>query len=186
MTGVFEAIQAARARMRGYRFGRVLGNGAVAIGISTVVLGSAGSFAVVRQQLLHAVTLQTSGGKTENYTLMHYPPSFASLANALEWVKKSAPSDSIVAISMPQWAYLQTGLRAVMPPFNRDAERVQRALDSVPVTYLVVDQIEMESQFSERFWNVVRNFPDRWRLVYSAPMAHVYAREMPGVRRAEK
>ena len=186
MTGVFEAIQAARARMRGYRFGRVLGNGAVAIGISTVVLGSAGSFAVVRQQLLHTVTLQTSDGKTENYTLMHYPPSFASLANALEWVKKSASSDSIVAISMPQWAYLQTGRRAVMPPFYRDAERVQRALDSVPVTYLVVDQIEMESQFSERFWNVVRNFPDRWRLVYAAPMAHVYAREMPGVRRAEK
>jgi hypothetical protein len=166
--------------MRGYRYGKALGNGAVAIGASAVLLGSAGSFIIVRQQLLGTTTFETSGGKTENYRLMHYTPAFASVANALEWLKNSVPSDSIVAISMPQWAYLQTGLRTVMPPFYRDAERAQRAIDSVPVTYLVLDQMTMDSQFNERFWNLVRKSPDKWRLVYSAPMAHVYARTDAG------
>jgi hypothetical protein len=180
MTGLFEALEAARASLRGYRYGKVLGNGAVAIGTSVVLLGSAGSFVIVRQQFLDTTTFETSDGKTENYRLMHYAPGFASVSNALEWLKNSVPSESIVAISMPQWAYLRTGLRTVMPPFYRDAERAQRAIDSVPVTYLVVDQMTMESQFNERFWNLVRNFPDKWRLVYSAPMAHVYARTDAG------
>jgi len=168
--------------MRSYRYGKVLGNGAVAIGASVVLLGSAGSLVIVRQQLLDTETFETPDGKTENYRLMYYAPGFASVANALEWLKNSVPSDSIVAISMPQWAYLQTGLRMVMPPFYRDAERAQRAIDSVPVTYLVVDQMTMESQFNERFWNLVRNFPQKWRLVYSAPMANVYARTDVGSR----
>jgi hypothetical protein len=176
MLAVFEALQVVKARISGYHYGKVLGNGAVAIGASAVLLGSAGSFVIVHHQLLDNATFETSDGKTEHYKLMHYAPGFSSVANALEWLKNSVPSDSIVAISMPQWAYLQTGLRTVMPPFYRDAERTQRAIDSVPVTYLVVDQMTMEGQFNERFWNLVRSFPEKWRLVYSAPTAHVYAR----------
>jgi hypothetical protein len=174
--GMLEALKVARGRMRGYRYGKVLGNGAITVGAAVVLLGSAGSFVIVRQHLLNSATFETSDGKTKNYGLMHYPPGFGSVQNALQWLKNSVPSDSIVAISMPQWAYLQTGLRTVMPPFYRDAERAQRGIDSVPVTYLVVDQMTMEGQFNERFWNLVRKFPDKWRLVFSAPMAHVYAR----------
>jgi hypothetical protein len=183
MTGMFEALEVARTRIRGYPYGKVLGNGAVAIGASAVLLGSIGSFVFVHQHLLDTTTFETPDGKTENYRLIYYTPGFASVANALEWLKKGAPSDSIVAISMPQWAYLQTGLRAVMPPFYRDAERAQRAIDSVPVTYLVVDRMTMQGEFNESFWNLLRNFPDSWRLVYSAPMAGVYARTEFGSHR---
>ncbi len=176
MLAMFEALQAASGHLRGYTYSKVLGDGVVAIGALAALLGSAGSFVIVRHQLLDDATFETSDGKTEHYRLMHYSPGFASVANALEWLKNSVPSDSIVAISMPQWAYLQTGLRTVMPPFYRNAERAQRAIDSVPAAYLVVDQMTMEGQFNDRFWNLVRSFPGKWRLVYSAPMVDVYAR----------
>jgi hypothetical protein len=178
MTGVFEMLEAARVRMRGYGYGKALGNGIAAIGASAVLLGSAGSLIAV--QFLDTTTFETPDGKTENYRLMYYTPAYVSVANAFEWLKKSVPSDSIVATSMPEWAYLQTGLRTVMPPFYRDAERAEWAIDSVPVTYLVLDQLWMDSPFGRTPWNLVRNFPDKWGLVYSAPMAKVYARTDAG------
>ena len=42
---------------------------------------------------------------------------------------KRAQPNEIVATYAPQWVYLRTGLKAVMPPFELNPERAQKLLE---------------------------------------------------------
>jgi len=77
------------------------------------------------------------------------------------------PSD-VIAVSMPHWVYLRTGNKTVMPPFESDSIKAQQLLESVPVTYLVLDEGLDITVDSKRFMKgVIEGFPDRWKRVYS-------------------
>jgi hypothetical protein len=53
-----------------------------------------------------------------------------------------------------------------MPPFESDPIKAEQLLESVPVTYLMLD--EGLAIDSKRFMKgVVEGFPDRWKRVYS-------------------
>ncbi len=111
---------------------------------------------------------QDAVGTRREYWLQHYPETFVSVDRALNWITNHANRNAIVAISMPQWAYLKTGLRTVMPPLEADAGAQQRLIDSVPVTYLVLDRMVMGGGFNEKFPAMVQAFPQKWSLVYSS------------------
>jgi hypothetical protein len=82
------------------------------------------------------------------------------------YVRKNAAPDEVVAAGTPHWIYLQTGLKAVMIPFEKDPETARRMLDSVPVKYLIVGDDVVRS---ERYMlPVVERFPAEWKKVYSA------------------
>jgi hypothetical protein len=70
---------------------------------------------------------------------------------------------------MPGWVYLRTGLKAVMPPFEPAPERAQALLESVPVRYLMVENPGELTNFAWRYTAaVLREFPEKWRLVYNS------------------
>ncbi len=60
---------------------------------------------------------------------------------AVHWLKTHAEPDAVVATSSPHWVYLKTGLKAVMPPYEKDRAAAQGLLDSVPVRYALVDDL---------------------------------------------
>jgi hypothetical protein len=67
---------------------------------------------------------------------------------------------------MPHWVYLRTDLKAVMPPFELNPVAAQQLLDSVPVTYLILDQglaIDTKNYTSP----VVERYPQHWQRVYA-------------------
>jgi hypothetical protein len=106
-------------------------------------------------------------GKEIAYRLFFYHDSYRALDRGLDWLKAQAKPDDIVAGSMPHWAYLRTGLKAVMPPFELNPVKAQHLLDSVPVSYLILDEalaIDTRKYTSP----VIENFPERWKRVYSA------------------
>jgi hypothetical protein len=77
-------------------------------------------------------------------------------------MKRARPGD-VVATYAPQWVYLRTGLKAVMPPFELNPERAQNLLDSVPVTYLI-----FEESFTKRYVSLVtQRYPNIWKQIYS-------------------
>ncbi|HEY8559737.1 MAG TPA: hypothetical protein VIL74_04990 [Pyrinomonadaceae bacterium] len=85
----------------------------------------------------------------------------------VDFIKENAAGQAIVGAGTPHWVYLRTGLKAVMPPMEKDANRAQELLDSVPVRYLIIGQDVVKS---ERYMlPVVQRFPDRWKQVYSTP-----------------
>lgn len=116
---------------------------------------------------------EDAGGAKKQYWLWHYPPSFASVEAALKWISAHANPHAVVAISMPHWAYLRTGLTTVMPPFETDPFKAEKLLYSVPVTYLVLEDMIMEDQFNTRFSAVIRKSLEKWALVYKSADGHV-------------
>jgi hypothetical protein len=110
--------------------------------------------------------------------LLTYEPHWHALDRAFEWVRENAPPDAVIATSVPQLAYLRSGHKAVLPPFEPDPEKASRLLAEVPVSFLILDTLG-RPPISDRYAApVVAHQPERWRLAYSAPKdgARIYER----------
>ena len=86
--------------------------------------------------------------------------------------------NAVIATTVPHLAYLRTGHKAVLPPFEPDPNVASRLLEEVPVNYLVLDTFGLPG-ISERYAApVVAQRSQDWRLVFTAPdaMARVYER----------
>jgi hypothetical protein len=102
-------------------------------------------------------------GREARLHVFGYFPVERALNAGLSWLMKRAQPDEIVATYAPQWVYVRTGLKAVMPPFELDPKRAQQLLDSVPVTYLIY-----EDSFTKKYVPLVtRRYPNIWKEIYS-------------------
>ena len=116
---------------------------------------------------LDGVRSETYAGKLVNYQLFYYNPSSESLDYGLDWLKKRAKPEDVVAASMPHWVYLRTGLKAVRPPLESNRDRAQALLDSVPVAYIVLN-FEGEMQFvNDYILPLVQDDSQAWKFVYT-------------------
>ena len=121
-------------------------------------------------------------GRVARLRVFGYFPNERALNGGLSWLMKHAQPNDIVATYAPQWAYLRTGLKAVMPPFELNPERAQKLLDSVPVTYLI-----FEDNFTKRYVSLVtQSYPNIWREIYSDQHGSfkIYERASPTHHRA--
>ncbi|MBA3966949.1 MAG: hypothetical protein H0X47_14495 [Nitrospirales bacterium] len=120
---------------------------------------------VVYTRLHQAVTIRDQKGNSIHYRLFFYRDAHRAFDAALDWLLEHAKSPEVLAGSMPHWMYLRTGLKTVMPPFEADPLKAQALLDSVPVSYLVLDE-ELAVDTKRYMISVVRQFPERWEQVY--------------------
>jgi hypothetical protein len=94
--------------------------------------------------------------------------------NAATWIGEHAGATDIVATTAPHQLYLQTGLRAVYPPFEPDPGKASQLIEGVPVKYVLIDEFAYRN-FSRRYaLPAVENDPARWRLVYAVHGTKVY------------
>ena len=130
---------------------------------------------------LDRVISEAYDGKLIDYGLFYYGPGYESLDYGLDWLKKRAKPEDVVAASMPQWAYLRTGLKAIMPPLESNRERAQMLLDSVPVAYIVLD-FETSGDFAHPYLlPLVHGEPQIWKQVYmdEKGLVRIYERVRP-------
>jgi hypothetical protein len=78
---------------------------------------------------------------------------------AIGWIDVHSPRDAIIATAASHLCYLCTGRRAVSAPIERDQVRTRQLLESVPVSYVIVD----------RGYSLpaIENNPESWHLVQS-------------------
>ena len=127
----------------------------VVVGISLQQVAT--TVAVYAERHLEA-RYHTRQGETVGYRLFFYMDSYRALDAGVDWLMAHAGSGDVIAVSMPHWVYLRTGNKVVMPPFESDPLKAQQLLESVPVTYLILDEgLAIDSQ---RFTKgVVERFP---------------------------
>jgi len=101
--------------------------------------------------------------------LFFYRPPWRGHDAALAWLGRHARPDAVVATTTPHRLWLATGLRAILPPFEPDPETADRLLASVPVEYLVIDELDFLDAARRYADPVVRAHPERWRQVYGGP-----------------
>jgi hypothetical protein len=127
---------------------------------------------------LDRVTSETYEGKPVHYRLFYYGRASKALDDGLDWLKQRARPDDVVATSMPHWAYLRKGLKAVRPPLEPSRERTQALLDSVPVTYIVLSPQSDGKAINNHIFPFVESNPRDWKPVYvdAEAMVRIYER----------
>jgi hypothetical protein len=122
-------------------------------------------FASVQLHDYQAVSYIDAAGRQTSYNLFFYGDDKRGFDEAVDYLHAIAGRASIVAAWAPQWIYLRTGLKAVMPPFEQNVANAERLLEGVPVDYLVVGKDVIGS---ERYTvPVVSSFSDRWETAYA-------------------
>ena len=116
--------------------------GAVSVGsvVCLIFVQQSFSASLVFTRWHQQATYTDVNGISQVYRLFFYHDSYRTLDEGLDWLKERAKTGDVVAVSMPHWVYLRTGLKAVMPPFEPDPVKAQQLLDSVPVSYLILDE----------------------------------------------
>ncbi len=117
-------------------------------------------------------------GTTRQYQLLHYTNAYPAAQKALAWLLPRADPNAILAVSMPQWVYLQSGLKSVMPPLTRNPNQAQVLTDTVPVSFFISEQLMIDDNFLVSFPTLVAKSPETWKLVYgtSKDDLKIYAR----------
>jgi hypothetical protein len=109
-----------------------------------------------------------AAGRREEYRLFFYDRTWQLHDEGLNWLATRLRPGEIVATSTPHWLYLRTGIPAVMPPYEADPAEAERLLESVPVTYLIVDHLGFVDIGRRYTLPLIERNPGRWSLVYSS------------------
>ncbi len=104
-------------------------------------------------------------GRKIDYRLFFYGEIDRATDAGLDWIKMHAEGGEVIAATNPQWAYLRTGLKSVLPPLEIDSAEAQRLLNTVPIMYLMVDN----GPFHKYTSGVVKAYPAQWRKVFTSP-----------------
>jgi len=120
-------------------------------------------------QSMQPVRYYDASGRERVSKLIAYPGEWQALDSTFEWIRRHAAPTAVIATSVPHLAYLRTGHKAVLPPFESDPDIAGHLLDQVPVGYLVLDRFGLPG-ISERYAGLVmaHNVAD-WRLAFTAP-----------------
>jgi hypothetical protein len=132
----------------------------VAVSLQIAVLVSV----FVREHAIVSYVDET--GHPVTYRLFFYGDADRGFDEVVDQIRRVAKRDEVVAAGTPHWIHLRSGLRTVMPPFERDAATEERYLDSVPVGYLVIGKDVVESERYTR--PVVDRFGARWTRVFTS------------------
>jgi hypothetical protein len=147
---------------------RLFGPALAGLVIASILVNKAVS-AKILIRARSAVYQGTGSGIHGGYKLMRYSRASYKLDEALDWLKRHAKAGEVVATEEPHWAYLKTGLKAVLPPMEIDPATAQRLLDSVPVDYLILDEtnfLDVTRRYAEP---LIEASPGRWALLYNVP-----------------
>jgi hypothetical protein len=95
---------------------------------------------------------------------------------AVAWIEAHASPDAIVATASPHLCYLLTGRHAVLPPMESDPGRARRLLEAVPVSYVIVDELEFVDISRRYALPAMESDPTGWRLTHSIGDTRIYGR----------
>ncbi len=137
--------------------------------ISIIFLVEGASLAALYSKRRYAVSYYDAHGNEAVHHLFFYFPPWKALDASLEWLRQRSKSDEVIATTVPHWAFLRIGRKAVSPPMVVGSENVQRLLDSVPVKYVVVDELHSPGISQRYLAPAIEKLPDFWKLVYVAP-----------------
>jgi len=145
---------------------------AAAAALAVVLIQEAYTLRKISRMLYHPAAWLDGRGRQRTYPSYAFDGPWRLHTEALRWLRHQSAPDEIIATSAPEWAYLITGRKAVMPPWEPDPATAERLLESVPVTYLVIDQLTAyEPAAADRRYSLgaLQAFPSHWRLIYAGP-----------------
>lgn len=164
-------------KRRGLKLTCMAGSIATMASVALIVLCQIAT-AIHLLRSLSPISYFNAAGHERIFKLVNYGREWHALDYAFEWVRRNAPPTAVVGTIVPHLAYLRTGHKAVLPPFESNPELEGRLLDEVPVSYLVVDTFGRPGTTERYTAPLIAQRRHDWQLVFTAPesQAQVYAR----------
>src|SRR5262249_17073958 len=162
----------ASVRMRQHRWTMALAR--VALAGAVVIAFAAEGYALIKafrnRHKKEAIVIPRSGGP--GHQVFYHDGSWQAWEEAAAWIATHAPPDAVITTTAPHFFYLRTGRRAVLPPMEPDPTRARHLLERVPVSYVIVDQLQFLDLSRRYALPAVKSDPIGWRLVYSTHFRH--------------
>jgi Predicted membrane protein (DUF2079) len=127
-----------------------------------------------RHQSAKSSNFVPEGNSAEAGRFFFHDRSWQAWEKAVAWIDAHAPPDAIVATTSPHLCYLLTGRRAVLPPMEIDPAHARRLLEAVPVSYVIVDELEFADMSRRYALPAVESHPANWRLVHEIDNTRIY------------
>jgi len=128
--------------------------------------------------------LHDQRGSPVRFSLFFYGQPDRELDAALEWLRGRGRPGDVVASAMPHWAHLLTGMKTVVPPFERDPSRAEALLDSVPTRYIVMDADTTRMMRGSA--GAITDADGRWTRIYTSSSGLVAVYERTSAARTEE
>ncbi|HSK80900.1 MAG TPA: hypothetical protein VLQ45_30890 [Thermoanaerobaculia bacterium] len=141
--------------------------------VALLLAGQALALWHVYTRFHHRVRYTDSQGIERRYRLFFYGRSWPALDQSLDWLRDHSQPSDVIATSCPHWTWLRTGRKAVMPPFEPDPAEAERLLDTVPVTWVIVDELEFTDVSRRYAARMAEARPESWRKVYTSRSGEV-------------
>ena len=125
-------------------------------------------------QSAEARSFVPAGSSADAARFFFHDRSWRAWEEAVAWINAHAPPDAIVATTSPHLCYLLTGRRAVLPPMEIDPVHARQLLEAVPVSYVIVDELEFADMSRRYALPAVENDPAGWRLVHEIDGTRIY------------
>ena len=119
------------------------------------------------------------GGIDRESRWFSWERTWQSWEKAIAWIDSHGLNNAIIATTEPHFYYLQTGRPAVMPPMEADPVQERRLLASVPISYVIIDELEFTDIARRYVLPAVDSDEGGWHLVYLIDGTKVYARTTP-------
>ena len=120
------------------------------------------------------------GGGASGPRFFYHGRSWLAWEQAAAWIGARANASAIVATSAPHQLYLQTGLRAVYPPMDSDPEQAHRLLETLPASYVIVDELPHRDFVRRYALPAVESHPASWHLVHTVDGTRIFAHALAG------
>lgn len=101
--------------------------------------------------------------------------TWQNLEQAMQWIQDHSDRHAIIATSAPHLLYLLTARLAVIPPLERNVERARHLLETVPVSYVIIDQLQGLDMSRTYARPAVESAPEQWQRVFKSGQTLVYA-----------
>lgn len=159
----FAALFWLNAQVRAQRIG-FLKRAAPLLAIALLIVMGAEEWAEERDlyRFHHDKIDYLHGRQHLSYRVFYYSPADREVDRGLDWVQGQARPNDVIAATDPQWVYLRTGLKSVLPPFEWNSSEAERLIDTVPVRFLFVDE-NVYRRYTSR---LVESNPDLWKCIW--------------------
>jgi hypothetical protein len=166
----------AALRARQLRWATPLGRLALAsiLMLAFIVQAYSAQWTFRRHQSAKSSSFVPEGSSADAGRFFFHDGSWRAWEQAVAWIDAHAPPDAIVATTSPHLCYLLTGRRAVLPPMEIDPVHARRLLEAVPVSYVIVDELEFADMSRRYALPAVESNPAGWRLVHEIDNTRIY------------
>ena len=94
-------------------------------------------------------------------------PDWRNFYSCADWVRINTPRDAIVVSRKPELFYVRAKRTGLVYPFTHDTERIIRTIDSMHVSYVVLDNFAWTGTSGEYLYPAIRAHQDRFHIAYS-------------------